>query len=137
MLRGRTLTAVFALAVPLVAHGQLTYQPSNYFDDRWYLTPFGSYIFTDSDRRARDDWGGGLAVGKALHPNWNVELRGMYEELSGESGGPGKYRNWSGSLDAHYFPLGRQGLRYWQSDTVQPYLIAGIGAINDKARIED
>ena len=132
MFRRQSLTAAFALAVPLVAHGQLTYEPSKYFDDRWYVTPFGSYIFSDSDRRSGDDWGGGLAVGKAVHPNWNLELRGMYEELSAVAGGPGKYKNWSGSLDAHYFFLGRQGLRYWQSDTVQPYLIGGIGAINDK-----
>jgi OOP family OmpA-OmpF porin len=132
MFRPRTLAAALSLAVPLVAHGQLTYEPSKYFDDRWYLTPFGSYIFADSARRASDDWGGGLAVGKAVHPNWNVELRAMYEELSSESGGPGKYKNWSGTLDAHYFLYPRVGLRQWQSETVQPYLIAGIGAINDK-----
>jgi len=132
MFRRRTLASAFALAVPLVAHGQLTYEPSKYFDDRWYVTPFGSYIFSDSGRRSSDDWGGGLALGKAVHPNWNVEFRAMYEELSAESGGPGKYKNWSGSLDAHYFFSPRVGLRYWQSETVQPYLIAGIGAINDK-----
>src|SRR4051794_19625266 len=118
MFRQRTLTAAFALAVPLVAHGQLTYEPSKYFDDRWYVTPFGSYIFTDSDRRAKDDWGGGLAIGKAIHPNWNVELRGMYEELSAESGRSGKYKNWSGTLDAQYFLLPRVGLQNWQSRTV-------------------
>ncbi len=132
MFRRRTLTAAFALAVPLVAHGQLTYEPLKYFDDRWYVTPFGSYIFSDSGRRSSDDWGGGLAIGKPVHPNWNVELRAMYEELSSESGGPGKYKNWSGTLDGHYFFAGRLGLRYWQSETVQPYLIAGIGAIKDK-----
>jgi OmpA-OmpF porin, OOP family len=132
MFRQRALTAAFVLAVPLVAHGQLTYEPSKYFDERWYVTPFGSYIFSDSDRRAGDDWGGGLAIGKALHPNWNVELRAMYEELSAESGGPGKYKNWSGTLDAHYFFFPRAGLHNWQSRTVHPYLIAGIGAINDK-----
>jgi hypothetical protein len=74
----------------------------------WYVTPFGSYIFSDSGRRSSDDWGGGLAIGKPVHPNWNVELRAMYEELSSESGGPGKYKNWSGTLDAHYF-LWRHG----------------------------
>jgi OmpA-OmpF porin, OOP family len=128
----RTLTAAFALAVPLVAHGQLTYEPLKYFDDRWYVTPFGSYIFSDSGRRSSDDWGGGLAIGKPVHPNWNIELRAMYEELGAESGGPGKYKNWSGTLDAHYFFMGREGLRHWQPGAWQPYLIAGIGAINDK-----
>src|SRR5262245_51623155 len=128
----RAFTAAFALAVPLVAHGPLTYEPLKYFDDRWYVTPFGTYILTDSERISRDGWGGGLAVGKPVHPNWNIELRGMYEELRSESNGPGKYKNWSGTLDAQYYFMGRQGIRYWQKDTVQPYLVAGIGAINDK-----
>ena len=28
--------------------------------------------------------------------------------------------------------MGRQGFRVWQSNSVQPYLVGGIGAINDK-----
>ena len=123
-----------ALAVPLVAHGQVTYEPSKYIDDRWYVTPFGSYIWSDSDRRAKDDWGGGLAIGKPIHPNWNIELRGMYEELSSDTSVQGKYTNWSAMLDAQYFFTGRQGIRLWQKDTVQPYLVAGIGAINDRVK---
>ena len=132
MTKPRTLAAAFALAIPLVAHGQASYPPERWFDDRWYLTPFGTYVLADSDRRSDDGWGGGLAVGKPIHPNWNIELRAMYERLGAESGGPGKYENWSGSLDAHWYFLGRAGVRHWRPDSVQPYLIAGIGAINDK-----
>ena len=56
----------------------------------------------------------------------------MYERLGGESGGPGAYQNWSASVDAHWYFLGRAGVRHWRPESVQPYLIAGIGAINDK-----
>jgi OOP family OmpA-OmpF porin len=120
-----------ALAVPVVAHSQASYPPERWFDDRWYITPFGTYVLADSDRRSDDGWGGGLAVGKPVHPNWNLELRTQYERLAGESGGPGRYSNWSASLDAHWYFLGRAGVRHWRPDQVQPYLIAGIGAIND------
>ena len=130
----RSCIFLAALAAPLVAYGQATYEPSKYIDDRWYVTPFGSYVFTDSDRRAKDDWGGGLALGKPIHPNWNLELRGMYEELRSESDGPGRYTNWSAMLDAHYYFNSRLGVRNWQKDTVQPFLIAGIGAINDEVK---
>jgi OOP family OmpA-OmpF porin len=120
---------------PLTAHSQKTYEPSQYFDDRAYITPFGSYIFSDSDRDADDGWGAGLAIGKPVSPYWNLELRGMYEELDRESGGPGKYKNWSAGVDAHWFFLGRQGLRKWQS--VQPYAILGAGGIRDRVNGDD
>ncbi len=132
MIKTRTLAAAVALAAPLVVQGQASYPPERWFDDRWYLTPFGTYVLVDNDRKSDDGWGGGLAIGRPIHPNWNLELRAMYERLGGESGGPGAYENWSGSIDAHWFFLGRAGQRRWRPDAVQPYLIAGIGAINDK-----
>ncbi len=131
MSKPRTLAAALALALPLVAHGQATYEPARWYDDRWYVTPFGSYILSDSERMSGDGWGGGLAIGRPIHPNWNLELRGMYEELSAESNGPGKYKNWSATIDAHWYFLGRAGLRHWTRDAVQPYAIIGVGAIND------
>ena len=134
MLTRTYIMAAAALAVPLVAHGQVTYEPSKYIDDRWYVTPFGSYVYSDNDRISKDGWGGGLGIGKPIHPNWNIELRGMYEELRAESNGPGKYNNWSAMLDAQYYFTPRLGLRTWQKDTVQPYLVAGIGAINDRVK---
>lgn len=130
----RTLAVCCALAAPYAAALAQTTFPSesSYFDDRWYITPFGSYIHGDSNRLADDGWGGGLAIGKPISPYWNIELRGMYEELDQDIGGPGKYKNWSGTLDAQWFFLGRQGMRAWQSTSIQPYLVGGIGAIQDK-----
>jgi OOP family OmpA-OmpF porin len=121
---------ILAAAAPFTAQSQKTYEPDKYFDDRTYITPFGSYIFSDDHREADDGWGAGLAIGKPYSPYWNLELRGMYEELDSESGGPGKYQNWSVGVDAHWFFLGRLGIRKWQ--TVQPYAILGVGGIEDR-----
>jgi len=123
----RTLAACCILAIPSAS----CLAQSTVFDDRWYLTPFGSYVKADSSRISDDGWGGGLAIGKPINPYWNIELRAMYEQLDSATGGPGKYKNWSGSLDAQWFFLGRQGQTSWPGP-VQPYLVAGIGAINDK-----
>jgi OOP family OmpA-OmpF porin len=113
--------------------------PDQYFDNRWYITPFGAYVFPDSNRNAKDGWGGGLAVGKPINPYWNIELRAQYEELDGKNGSgfgtfnnTDKYKNWSGTIDAQWFFLGRQGLNRWQRNSVQPYLVGGIGAIDNK-----
>jgi len=133
MLDRRALAACCVLALPYAAcFAQSSYAADQYFDDRWYITPYGTYTNPDSARRADDGWGGGLAIGKPISPNWNIELRGQYEELDGKWDLPGTYKNWSGSLDAQWFFLGRTGQRAWGIGSVQPYLVGGIGAINDK-----
>jgi OOP family OmpA-OmpF porin len=129
----RTVAACCVLAAPYAAClAQSTVTSDQYFDDRWYITPFGTYINADHNRIAKNGWGGGVAIGKPISPSWNIELRPQYEELGAKFGGPGKYKIWSGSLDAQWFFMGRQGFRVWQSNSVQPYLVGGIGAIDDK-----
>ena len=128
----RTLAACLVAAVPCASAFAQSYVADTYFDDRWYITPFGAYVGADSDRNADDGWGAGLAIGKPISPYWNIELRGMYEELDGNVIGFDKYKNWSGTLDAQWFFLGRQGQRLWGSSSIQPYLVGGIGAIQDK-----
>ena len=59
MFERRSLAACISLAAPLLANAQLN--TDRYFDDRWYITPFGSYVWADNDRRSDDGWGGGLA----------------------------------------------------------------------------
>ncbi len=136
----RTFAAWCVLAIPSAAClAQSTVTPDQYFDNRWYVTPFGAYVFPDSNRNAKDGWGGGLAVGKPINPYWNIELRAQYEQLDGKNGSgfgtfnnTDKYKNWSGTLDAQWFFLGRQGMNRWQSNSVQPYLVGGIGGIDNK-----
>jgi len=135
MIDRRTFAACCLLAVPTAACLAQSYTSDQYFDSRWYLTPFGTYINVDNNRHADNGWGGGLAIGKPISPAWNIELRTQYEELDGKFNGPlsgDKWKNWSASLDAQWFFMGRQGFRLWQSNSIQPYLVGGIGAINDK-----
>ncbi|SEB25547.1 OmpA family protein [Variovorax sp. YR216] len=135
MIDRRVFAACCLLAVPTAACLAQSYTSDQYFDNRWYITPFGTYINADSNRHADNGWGGGLAIGKPISPSWNIELRTQYEELDGKSNGPfsgDKFKIWSGSLDAQWFFMGRQGFRLWQSNSIQPYLVGGIGAIDDK-----
>lgn len=129
----RALVVCCVLAVPGGASlAQSTYTSDQYFDDRWYITPFGTYVRPDSARNADNGWGGGIAIGKPISPSWNIELRPQYEQLDGKFGSDDKYKNWSGTLDAQWFFMGRRGFQVWQSNSVQPYLVGGVGAINDK-----
>ncbi len=136
MIDRRTLAACCVLAIPYAAcFAQTSYSADTYFDNRWYITPFGTYINADSNRHADNGWGGGISIGKPISPSWNIELRTQYEELDGKFGGPfsgNKFKNWSGSIDAQWFFMGRTGFRLWQSNSIQPYLVGGIGAIEDR-----
>jgi OOP family OmpA-OmpF porin len=107
---------------------------STWYDDRWYVTPLVGYVLTDSARGASDDWAVGLALGKPISARWDLEFRAQWEKLPGEPGGPGNYKNWMLGLDAHWFILGRAGWDRW--NTIQPYLIAGAGVINDKNAVK-
>jgi OOP family OmpA-OmpF porin len=113
---------------------------ANWYDDRWYVTPFGSYISPDSSRHTSAGFRGfGLALGKPINPWVNIELRASGETMNakswnynGNANFPGyKWDNWSVELDAQWFFLGRAG--YGRANGIQPYAVAGIGAINDKA----
>lgn len=103
---------------------------SNWYDDRWYFSVLAGYLWTDSARQAGNGVPYGFAVGKPISPNWNLELRGLYEKLDGQTDGPGNYRNWTASLDAQWFFMGRAGSDRWNA--IQPYAVGGVGLINDK-----
>jgi len=105
---------------------------SDWYDDRWYLSGLVGYIGADSARQAANGVPFGFAVGKPISPNWNLEFRGLYEKLDAESGGPGQYKNWSASIDAQWFFMGRTGADRWNG--IQPYAVAGLGLINDKIK---
>ena len=107
---------------------------SNWYDDRWYLSALVGYVWTDSSRQAGNGVPYGFAVGKPINPNWNLELRGLYEKLDGQADGPGNYRNWTASVDAQWFFMGRTGSDRWNA--IQPYAVAGVGLINDKNQVK-
>ncbi|MCX7202526.1 MAG: hypothetical protein NTV17_09725 [Burkholderiales bacterium] len=107
---------------------------SNWYDDRWYLSALVGYVWTDSSRQAGNGVPYGFAVGKPISPNWNLELRGLYEKLDGQTDGPGNYRNWTASVDEQWFFMGRSGSDRWNA--IQPYAVAGMGLINDKNQVK-
>lgn len=90
-------------------------------DQRWYVSPFASFVRTGGDRSASDGWGGGLGIGKMLDQHFNVELKGFYQEFGGTNG------PWSlagGTADLQY---------YFSRDKFSPYTVIGVGGMNSCA----
>ncbi|MGZ8096453.1 MAG: OmpA family protein, partial [Methylosarcina sp.] len=61
-------------------------QADEHTDDRWYIAPYGTFINSGGDRGANDEWGGGMGIGKMIDDHFNVEARGFYQRLGGDSG---------------------------------------------------
>jgi len=126
-----SLAALLAAAGPALVNAQSDYEetPSAsatrsdaLFDNRWYITPFASYTWADSDRGTDDGWGGGIAAGKPINQWLNLELRTMYSELNRDDDGQGSFDIWDIGLDAQVF---------FRRDGFQPFLIGGIGTTYD------
>lgn len=135
------------LASPLVSVAQTmeggAYQSVPSFDDRWYISPFASYTWADEDRGTSDGAGWGFAVGKPINEWLNLELRMTYTDLSTQN--PSDL-SWSqveneynrfvrhgyiGTGDFTVGDVGLDGLFFFSRGAVQPFLLAGLGAIQD------
>ncbi len=111
-MRIRALPVFLALAAAAVqAHAA---------DDRFYLAPSVNYTFADSDRRADDDWGLGLAFGKPVSRHWNLELALSGSSLNMDTGG-GEYDLIGLGVDAMYLVNRDAGFT--------PYGVVGLGAL--------
>ena len=112
MMRIKTLPVLIALAA--------TALQAQAADDRLYVAPSVNYTFSDSDRRADDGWGGGVAIGKPITEHLNMELA-----LTGSSldlkNGSGSYDLWGLGVDALYLLNRDAGFT--------PYGVLGIGAL--------
>jgi OOP family OmpA-OmpF porin len=135
------------LASPLVVNAQSmegdAYQTGPSFDDRWYISPFASYTWADEDRGTSDGAGWGFAVGKPINEWLNLELRMTYTNLATQN--PADL-SWSqaedllnridkygyiGTGDFMIGDVGLDGLFFFSRGAVQPFLLAGLGAIQD------
>jgi OmpA-OmpF porin, OOP family len=97
-------------------------QSSEVVDDRWYVSPYGTFVQPGGDRNMNSGWGGGFGVGKMLDEHFNVELKGFYQNLSGDNGnGNGDYEG--GLAEAQY---------YFQRDVFSPYTVIGLGGMNTR-----
>jgi OOP family OmpA-OmpF porin len=141
--------AALVLASPLASQAEsLEYSstPSSYaptFDDRWYITPFATYTWADENRNTDDGAGWGFGVGKPINEWLNLELRGTYTNLVTEN--PldltdeeleDKYnvlmkRGFHGTGDIEVGDIALDGLFFFNRGSVQPFLLAGLGAISD------
>lgn len=135
---------VAAILAPLGAHGQTTsqqftdwwsyqpktYEPSAWWDDRWYVTPFAGFLATDSRHHAENGVEAGVAVGRPLSPAFNVELRGFYDHAAGKDGPT--LKAYGATVDGLWFFQRRYGYDNWNQP--QPYVVAGVGAAKDDWR---
>ena len=88
-------------------------------DDRWYIAPSLSHTFADSDRRSDDGWGTGVALGKPVNPNWNLELALTGSSLDRDAGG-----------EYDLLGLGVDALYMFNRDAgFAPYAVVGLGAL--------
>jgi len=132
-----TLSAL-VLAAPLTAIAQTEYQAAGPgFDNRWYIAPFAMYTWADNDREVDNGWGGGLAVGKPLSQWFNLELRATYTDLSNSWVLTDDFGRPVTKLDGtnKIFDIGVDGLFFFSRGKFQPFLLAGIGAIQDKVEL--
>lgn len=97
------------------------------FDNRLYVAPAVSYIWTDEDRNSsRNDYGLSLGLGKALSENFNLELKGFvnnFEHLSSETKDENQWRSFGSTLDLQY---------YFNRNDLAPYAVVGAGFMNSR-----
>ncbi len=108
------------------------YQSLKSFDDRWYISPFATYTWADSDRGTEDGVGFGLAIGKPVREWLNLELRATYTNLVSEGGVDGYAgQGYADEGDFEVGDLALDGLFFFGRGAVQPFLLAGLGVISD------
>ena len=128
-----TTLSALALIAPLTAIAQPTELAGTApgFDNRFYISPFATYTWADTKRETDNNWGFGLAVGKPLNEWFNLELRATHTELSSNINRAG----WGISGKNKVTDVGLDGLFFLNRGGIQPFLMAGIGAIYDKYQL--
>ena len=96
--------------------GMSQYNPS------WYITP-SLNLFDPSGKLGvhNDGPGAGLRVGKAIAPNWDIQMGLTYARATD---GDARYQQDTLGVDALYM---------FSRDRFRPFLLAGVGAEYDKA----
>jgi OOP family OmpA-OmpF porin len=88
---------------------------------RWYVTPQGGGLITDSDRNIEDgDALVGLSVGKHLSREWSIEVNANGAHLD-------SFDPYAASLDV---------LRVFRRDeTLSPYVTLGVGGVRNDVKV--
>lgn len=125
-----TFATLCACLVGLAIAPSAQAQGSADTDPRWSLIPTVGWVLADGDRRAGNGVSYGLSLSRVIATDWDLALRGAWEKLGSEPGGPGRYSIWSVSANGHWYFAGRQGLSMLGGG--QPFAIAGLGVINER-----
>jgi OOP family OmpA-OmpF porin len=95
-------------------------------DDRWYLSPFGTFMQPGGDRKAFGGWGGGMGIGKMINEWLNLEVRGLWMNYSNNIQDVGGQTDLTGgTVDALFF---------FDRDVFSPYWVAAVGGVNESWR---
>lgn len=95
-------------------------------DDRWYLSPFGTFMQPGGDRKAFGGWGGGMGIGKMINEWLNLEVRGLWMNYSNNIQNVGGQTDLTGgTFDALFF---------FDRDVFSPYWVASVGGVNQSFR---
>jgi OOP family OmpA-OmpF porin len=70
-----------AAAEPAAASSSRITAPAKVIEDRWYISPMGSYALPDEGRHTKDGHGGAFAVGRSINEEIAVEVSGQYSKL--------------------------------------------------------
>jgi OOP family OmpA-OmpF porin len=98
--------------------------------DDFYIAPFGSYLHQGGDTEAFDGFGAGLAIGKEINEQFNIEVRGFWQNYGNDYSCCKNKPNVSlegdstlagGTVDLQWFIL---------RDTFSPYVVAAAGGMN-------
>ena len=87
----------------------------------WYFSPMLSYIKSDNDRLADDDFGFHLGIAKQTDDDWDVELSLVLDNLSFEAGS-GEYKQRGLVIDGLYF--------FDRQQAFQTYAVIGAGVLS-------
>jgi len=121
---------VLALLASLMLVPTVQAQGSTETDPGWSLIPTVGWVLADGDRRSANGLTYGLSLSRVIAADWDLALRGAWEKLGAEPGGPGRYSVWSISADSHWYFAGRKGMPLLGGG--QPYAIAGLGVLNER-----
>jgi len=92
-------------------------------EGQWYFSPNLSYVISDDDRHADDEFGLQLGVGQVINQSWNIELSVVMDTLELENG-VSEFKQRGLQFDGLYF--------FDRDRNLDLYLVAGIGGLQTR-----
>lgn len=97
-----------------------------FLDDRFYVAPYGTFLYPGGESRGFSGWGAGAGFGKIINEYFNIEVRGFWQNYGAKYGAFGGHTDLTGgSVDFQY---------YFMRDTFSPYAVLGLGGMNTSTR---